>query len=143
MVGGSITVGGGCPYTLCAFTKTGIMAPVFSLNSRWLTASRIEVIAPECAVKEMNSFRSLEKTSSRNSFRRAVRAESDSRSSASQSSSSSVNPGSIGKSSNSLWIADRVLRLSQEWIPRVSRRSYRFPLVSFIRRGMSSDIETA
>lgn len=107
------------------------MAPVFSLNSRWLTASRIEVIAPEWAVKEINSLRSLEKMSSRNSFRRAVRAELDSRSSASQSSSSSVNPDSMGKSWNSFWMAERVLRLSQVWIPSVSRRSYTFCPISF------------
>lgn len=92
--GGSIVVVGGAPGTRSALTSTGIMPPVARENGRWPTTLRMLVMAPECAVKEMNVLGSWVKTSSRSLRRRASRWESDSRHSACQRGSVSAKPSS-------------------------------------------------
>ena len=120
---GSMGSCGRRPCRMSARTSTGSTPPVGGLN-RWCpTTSRIDSIALPWAVREIQVLRSWVNMSSTSCLNRAARAELDSRRSGSQSSSVSVNPGSIRYVGYAAWIEVRELRRSHVWMPMVSRRS--------------------
>lgn len=91
---GSTLGDGPSPCNDSIFSKTGMTAPVFRENGRCPMAIRIQEIAPECEVREMNVFSSWETISTRRRLMRKTWAEIDSRRSGTQRGSSSENSDS-------------------------------------------------